>query len=54
MLDTSLPKDYRPSEDEEYMNSLQLLYFKQKLFQWRQDLLRESKETLDHLKKNNC
>ena len=41
--------DYRPSEDEEFMNERQLEYFKQKLLNWKEDILRESRETQDHL-----
>lgn len=41
--------DYRPSEDEEFMNERQLEYFKQKLMNWKEDILRESRETLSHL-----
>ena len=41
--------DYRPSEDEEFMNERQLVYFKQKLLNWKEDILRESRETLVHL-----
>ena len=40
---------YRPAEDEEFMNPRQLEYFKQKLFAWKEEILRESKETLTHL-----
>jgi DnaK suppressor protein len=41
--------EYRPSEDEEFMNERQLEYFKQKLLDWKEDILRESRETLVHL-----
>jgi DnaK suppressor protein len=41
--------EYRPSEDEEFMNERQLEYFKQKLLNWKEDILRESRETLNHL-----
>ncbi len=41
--------DYRPTEDEPFMNDRQLEYFKQKLFEWKEDILRESRETLSHL-----
>ncbi|WP_374654811.1 RNA polymerase-binding protein DksA [Phenylobacterium sp.] len=41
--------EYRPSEDEEFMNERQLEYFKQKLMNWKEDILRESRETLAHL-----
>jgi DnaK suppressor protein len=45
----TLPPDYRPSSDEEFMNSLQLEYFRQKLARWRGELLREAGETLSSL-----
>lgn len=48
-----LPKDYRPAEKEKYMNSKQLEYFKQKLLEWKNELLGESTETLGHLKEEN-
>ncbi len=48
-----LPVGYKPSEDEEYMNSMQLEYFRQKLQTWREELLEESRDTLDHLKEEN-
>lgn len=41
--------NYHPSEDEEFMNERQLEYFKQKLNDWKEDILRESRETLVHL-----
>jgi DnaK suppressor protein len=41
--------EYRPSEDEPFMNERQLEYFKQKLLDWKEDILRESRETLSHL-----
>src|SRR6201995_2374764 len=41
--------DYRPTEDEPFMNERQLEYFKQKLLNWKEDILRESRETLAHL-----
>jgi DnaK suppressor protein len=42
--------DYRPSEDEEFMNERQLEFFKQKLLDWKAEILEESRETLTHLK----
>ena len=45
--------EYRPSEDEEFMNERQLEYFKQKLLSWRESLIEESRETIDHLKEEN-
>jgi DnaK suppressor protein len=49
----TLPPDYRPTEGEEFMNSLQLEYFRQKLLRWRAELLAESSETLQHLKEES-
>ena len=40
---------YRPNEDEPFMNERQLKYFRQKLLIWKDDILRESGETLRHL-----
>jgi DnaK suppressor protein len=40
---------YSPSDDEEFMSGRQLEYFKQKLLRWKEDILRESRETLSHL-----
>jgi DnaK suppressor protein len=52
-MSTSLPPDYRPSDREEFMNPLQLEYFRQKLLRWRSELLEESSETLLHLKEES-
>jgi DnaK suppressor protein len=41
--------DYRPTEDEPFMNDRQLEYFKLKLLNWKEDILKESRETLSHL-----
>jgi len=40
---------YRPSEKEPFMNERQREYFRLKLLDWREDILREAKETLQHL-----
>ncbi|RMG32429.1 MAG: RNA polymerase-binding protein DksA [Gammaproteobacteria bacterium] len=45
-----LPPDYRPSPDEEYMNPMQLEYFRRKLLAWREELMQEAQETLDNLR----
>jgi len=45
-----LPPGYKPSAAEEYMNPLQLEYFRQRLLQWREDLVDESKQTIENLK----
>ncbi|WP_142848940.1 RNA polymerase-binding protein DksA [Telmatospirillum sp. J64-1] len=48
-MSITLPPDYRPSDDEPFMNETQREYFRQKLLKWRSELLRESDETLQHL-----
>ena len=48
-----LPPEYRPTEDEEFMNPMQREYFRQKLLSWRSELLQESSETLKHLQEES-
>lgn len=48
-----LPNGYKPTLSEDYMNPLQLEYFRQKLLAWRKELMDESRETLDHLHEEN-
>jgi DnaK suppressor protein len=42
-------KLYRPTEKEPFMNDRQREYFRLKLLHWREDVLKEAKETLKHL-----
>lgn len=44
-----LPDDYRPAEDEPFMNDRQLEYFRRKLLVWKQELLSQSNETIENL-----
>jgi len=48
-MSVTLPPDYRPSEDEDFMNDLQREYFRRKLLKWRGELIKEAEETLEHL-----
>jgi DnaK suppressor protein len=48
-----LDETYKPSEDEPFMNERQREYFRNKLQDWKEDILRESKETLLHLQDEN-
>ena len=41
-----LPPDYRPSEDEPFMNERQRIYFRQKLVAWKDEIIRQTRETL--------
>lgn len=44
-----LSPDYRPSEDEPFMNERQREYFRRRLLNWKDEILREAKETLNSL-----
>ena len=46
---TFLPDEYRPAEDEPFMNDRQREYFRRKLLGWKQELLDQSAETLEGL-----
>lgn len=52
-MSTDVLEEYRPSEDEEFMNPRQLAYFKDKLNAWKNEILEESKETLSNLQKDS-
>ena len=45
--------EYRPTEKEPFMNPRQREYFKRKLETWREDILRESRETLENLQEES-
>lgn len=45
--------EYRPAEDEPFMNPRQREYFKQKLERWKEEILRESRETLENLQEES-
>ena len=46
-------KNYRPSDKEPFMNERQREYFRAKLLAWREDILKEAKETLQHLQEES-
>ena len=48
-----LPEGYKPSDKEDFMNPLQIEYFRQKLLKWREDLLTEANGTLNTLSEEN-
>jgi len=50
---TTKDKAYKPSPKEPFMNEQQRNYFRQKLLDWRDDILKEAKETLQHLQDEN-
>jgi DnaK suppressor protein len=45
--------EYRPTEDEPFMNPRQREYFRQKLENWKEEILRESRETLENLQEES-
>jgi DnaK suppressor protein len=49
----ALLDNYRPTDSEPFMNERQKEYFRQKLLRWREDILREAKQTLQHLQEEN-
>ena len=48
-ISTARSGEYRPSEAEPFMSEPQREYFRVKLLRWKEDILRESRETLTHL-----
>lgn len=46
--------NYYPSEDEPFMNERQKAYFRLKLIAWKNDILREARETLESLQEENA
>ncbi|MEM8579916.1 MAG: RNA polymerase-binding protein DksA [Pseudomonadota bacterium] len=48
-VETFLPDDYRPAEDEPFMNDRQLEYFRRKLLAWKTELLEDSQNTISEL-----
>src|ERR1700676_2419111 len=45
--------EYRPSDNEPFMNAGQREYFRRKLLSWKSEILKELKETLQHLQEEN-
>ncbi|MCV6576466.1 MAG: RNA polymerase-binding protein DksA [Cohaesibacter sp.] len=52
-MSVEIDDSYRPSEGEPFMNERHVEYFRRKLYRWRDDILRESRETLQHLQNEN-
>ncbi|MCF2903606.1 RNA polymerase-binding protein DksA [Octadecabacter sp. CECT 8868] len=45
-----LPDDYKPAENEPFMNDKQLEYFRRKLLTWRSEILEDSRDTIESMK----
>ena len=50
---TKLPKNYKPTQKEKFMNAKMKEYFRLKLVSWKKDLLKESSQTLNNLQNEN-
>lgn len=46
IADIALPPDYRPSENEPFMNDMHRAYFRKRLIEWKDEILRQTRETL--------
>jgi DnaK suppressor protein len=53
MTDEIRIADYSPNDSEPFMNDRMRAYFRDKLVKWREELLRESRETIDHLQRES-
>jgi|SRR5690606_9279790 len=49
-----LDADYVPSEDEPFMNERQRAYFRNKLIRWKNEILKEARETLEALQRESA
>jgi len=52
-MPTKLPKNYRPSDKEPFMNAKQREYFRQRLLRWKKELLRDTSQTLQSLQEDS-
>ena len=52
-MPTRLPKNYRPSDNEPFMNAKQREYFRQRLQRWRNELLHDTSLTLQNLQEGS-
>ena len=52
-MTATLAEDYKPSDSEPFMNDRQIEYFRRKLLNWKEDIIKESKETISHLQEEN-
>ena len=52
-MPTKLPKNYRPSDKEPFMNAKQREYFRQRLLRWKRELVRDTSQTLQSLQEDS-
>ena len=51
-MTAEVTEEYRPSDDEPFMNARQREYFRRKLLDWKDDILRETRETISNLQED--
>lgn len=51
-MGSAMTKEYRPSDDEPFMNERQLEYFRDKLLAWKEEILEESRSTIATLQQD--
>lgn len=49
-----LPNGYKPTDDEPFMNERQRAYFRNKLLAWKEEIIRSTRETLQHLQDDSA
>jgi DnaK suppressor protein len=49
-----LPEGYRPSENEPFMNERHKIYFRNKLVSWKEEIIRQNRETLHILHEDSA
>ncbi len=49
-VETPMDQDYRPAEDEPFMNDRQIEYFREKLLNWKSQILEQNKDTIEEMK----
>lgn len=54
MMNKLIDLDYKPTDDEPFMSDRQKSYFREKLIDWKNDILREARETLEILQQENA
>jgi len=49
-MEVSIPVNYTPSDEEDFMNPIMTAFFKKRLLDWRHDIVEQTKETINYLK----
>jgi len=49
-MEVSIPVNYTPTDEEDFMNPVMTAFFKKRLLDWRHDIVEQTKETINYLK----